>query len=186
MRPSSILVLVLAFAAAGCALDEMRLEHVPSGSPSWRGGYADGCQSGRRVQGGQRHRDLDPARYRADDDYRAGWDEGYRQCHAARFDAEAEGGEAPAPAPEVSAAAAAEPARPVDEPRLADPPPAAALPVPAPPPPAAQLAEPLQPPAAELAAPSSAARRQAIESRIDRLRAEIRALEAELQQLPPD
>lgn len=78
LRPLLGLVLL-----AGCFLEDRRMLNVPEGTTSWRFGYADGCHSGKRDAGSVKKKleKEDVARFRSDDDYRAGWEQGYRECY---------------------------------------------------------------------------------------------------------
>ena len=78
-RSLPLLALVL---LAGCYLEDRRMLNVPEGgTSSWRFGYADGCQSGKSDAGSVKKLEKDLVRFRADDDYRAGWQQGYRECY---------------------------------------------------------------------------------------------------------
>lgn len=78
-RSLPLLILVL---LCGCILEDRRMINVPEGgSSSWRFGYADGCQSGKSDAGSVKKLEKDLVRFRADDDYRAGWQQGYRECY---------------------------------------------------------------------------------------------------------
>lgn len=79
-RPDSMYLLAgLALACAGC-LTEQGLAGVPQGPRSWRIGYAQGCSSGRAAGRGYGIGEKDTARYRVDDLYRKGWNEGFGTC----------------------------------------------------------------------------------------------------------
>jgi hypothetical protein len=150
---------VLAFSCllSACAtLEEVRWGSAPEGPSSWRAGFIDGCMSGRQDARGIHHPDVDKARFRADDQYRSGWQQGRDECFQREREALAA---PPAPTPDTETAALPEPAPP-----------------PAPPPPAAP--PPLAP------AADTGHRRAEIERRIVELKRELGALEAELSRLP--
>jgi len=176
----AVLVLLAMTSVAGCSyLDDLRMRGVPEGSSSWRFGYADGCQNGRHDAATRKQFDKDVERYRSDDEYREGWQTGYRECLA---EAQREAA-APRPTPVAEAAApavaVASPAAP-SAPEPPQPAPAAAVssPVVATP---AVVADTATTP---LPASNASRRRAEIEARLKQLRGEIQSLEAELGQLP--
>jgi flagellar biosynthesis/type III secretory pathway protein FliH len=72
------LLTALAVAACGSVEQAMIERGFP---PAYAEGYADGCASGKEAAGGliaQARKDT--RRYGADDQYTAGWDEGFAQC----------------------------------------------------------------------------------------------------------
>ena len=76
---SAHLLVGLALLCGGC-LSERSLAGVPQGPQSWRIGYAQGCASGRAAGRGYGIGEKDVARYRVNDLYRKGWNEGFGGC----------------------------------------------------------------------------------------------------------
>jgi hypothetical protein len=81
MRPSGALLLLALLAGCGGGAPERKPEPVNlSGySPSFKQGYAEGCESARAR--GQRR---DESRYKTEADYMMGWNDGYSVCRRGR------------------------------------------------------------------------------------------------------
>ncbi len=153
--------LVLLIILCGCSFEDFGFEkfalrNVPEGpSLSWRYGYADGCWSGRHGAGSHKQLERDVARFRSDDQYRDGWETGYRDCLGRTQN------ETTTPTAELA---------------MTETPP----PTPSPQP----TADATRAPASTSSAERAAERRAEIENRIRELRGEIQSLEAELRTLP--
>ncbi len=76
----SVWAIALAIGCAGCLADTA-MRNAPEGPVPYRVGFTDGCWSGRYDARGYGHRDLDRSRYRVDDLYRKGWNDGYEKCY---------------------------------------------------------------------------------------------------------
>lgn len=75
-RPTGFLPLILLLAS--CAGGN-------SNSPDFKAGYSDGCASASLAGGADKRQDSitrDDAAYRSNEDYRAGWGQGFGSCRA--------------------------------------------------------------------------------------------------------
>jgi hypothetical protein len=75
-----IAALLMALAVAACG--SVRETAIERGfPPAYADGYADGCASGKQAAGGLfADARKDASRYAADDQYAAGWNDGFEQC----------------------------------------------------------------------------------------------------------
>ncbi len=72
------LVPTLLLLLAGCTPTRQWLENQPK---SFREGYVAGCKNGKaRVENSYLPKTNDTERYRTDEEYKKGWDEGYEDC----------------------------------------------------------------------------------------------------------
>jgi len=77
-RIRAVLALAAALALAACY---NMPQDSPPGTPDYRQGYANGCDSGLSdADNPYYHVIKDPALYGGNADYRRGWDEGHQKC----------------------------------------------------------------------------------------------------------
>lgn len=76
----TLAALATALAVAACASVEETM--IARGHPpAYAAGYADGCASGREAAGGLlADARRDASRYGGDDQYTAGWEDGFEKC----------------------------------------------------------------------------------------------------------
>jgi hypothetical protein len=77
---ANFVALASALAVAACgSVEQTMLER--GHPPAYAAGYADGCASGKEAAGGLfASARKDASRYGADDQYAAGWDDGFEKC----------------------------------------------------------------------------------------------------------